>query len=145
MATDVCTVLGIGNPRQATTRLDDNERGVMSTDSSGGVQSVAAVNESGLYSLVIGSRKPETQRFRHWVTHKALTAIRRAGRYARAELSPVLAMRPKVTSQHLAACGLQIRISVKSGSPARPACIGQKPCPVAAAATADNRSTGIPP
>lgn len=91
----------------------------MSTDSSGGVQSVAAVNESGLYSLVIGSRKPETQRFRHWVTHKALTAIRRAGRYARAELSPVLAMRPKVTSQHLAACGLQIRNQREEWKPSK--------------------------
>lgn len=59
IAADVCNVLGIGNPRQARTRLDDDERGVISTDTPGGVQAVATVNEPGLYTLVLGSRKPE--------------------------------------------------------------------------------------
>ena len=88
VATDVCNVLGIGNPRQATTRLDDDERGVISTDTPGGVQSVATVNESGLYCLVLGSRKPEAKRFKRWVTHEVLPAIRRRGRYALPGLAP---------------------------------------------------------
>ena len=82
VATDVCNVLGIGNPRQAMTRLDNDEKGVTSTDTPGGVQSVATVNESGLYSLVLGSRKPEAKRFKRWVTHEVLPAIRRTGRFA---------------------------------------------------------------
>ncbi|MFZ0407301.1 MAG: Bro-N domain-containing protein [Cyanobium sp.] len=82
VATDVCNVLGIGNPRQATTRLDDNERGVISTDTPGVVQSVATVNESGLYTLVLGSHKPEAKRFKRWMRHEVLPAIRRTGRYA---------------------------------------------------------------
>ena len=82
VATDVCNVLGIGNPRQAMSRLDDDERGVISTDTPGVVQSVATVNESGLYTLVLGSHKPEAKRFKRWMTHEVLPAIRRTGRYA---------------------------------------------------------------
>jgi len=82
VATDVCNVLGICNPRQAMTRLDNDEKGVTSTDTPGGVRSVATVNESGLYSLVLGSRKPEAKRFKRWVTHEVLPAIRRTGRFA---------------------------------------------------------------
>jgi prophage antirepressor-like protein len=82
VAADVCHVLGIGNPRQAMTRLDDDEKGVISTDTPGGLQPVATVNEPGLYTLVLGSRKPEAKRFKRWVTHEVLPAIRRTGSYA---------------------------------------------------------------
>lgn len=81
VAADVCHVLGIGNPRQAMTRLDDDEKGVISTDTPGGMQPVATVNEPGLYTLVLGSRKPEAKRFKRWVTHEVLPAIRRTGSY----------------------------------------------------------------
>lgn len=40
------------------------------------------VNEPGLYSLVLGSRKPEAKRFKRWVTHEVLPAIRKTGSYA---------------------------------------------------------------
>ena len=75
-------MLGIGNPRQATTRLDADEKGVISTDTPGGLQVVATVNEPGLYTLVLGSRKPEAKRFKRWITHEVLPAIRRTGSYA---------------------------------------------------------------
>ena len=88
VATDLCSVLGIGNPRQATTRLDADEKGVISTDTPGGVQAVATVNEPGLYTLVLGSRKPEAKRFKRWITHDVLPAIRRTGRYAVPGLAP---------------------------------------------------------
>ena len=41
-----------------------------------------AVNEPGLYSLILSSRKPEAKRFKRWVTHEVLPAIRRTGSYA---------------------------------------------------------------
>lgn len=82
VAADVCSVLGIGNPRQAMSRLDDDEKGVISTDTPGGEQVMTTVNEPGLYNLVIGSRKPEARRFKRWVTHEVLPTIRRTGRYA---------------------------------------------------------------
>jgi prophage antirepressor-like protein len=43
---------------------------------------MTTVNEPGLYSLILGSRKPEAKRFKRWVTHEVLPAIRRTGRYA---------------------------------------------------------------
>ena len=63
------------------TRLDDDEKGVISNDTPGGMQEVTIINESGLYSLVLGSRKPEAKKFRKWVTSEVLPAIRKTGRY----------------------------------------------------------------
>ena len=81
VAKDVCTALGLGNSRQALARLDDDEKGVISTDTPGGVQQMQAVNEAGLYVLVLSSRKPEAKAFQRWVTHEVLPALRRSGGY----------------------------------------------------------------
>lgn len=81
VAKDVCTSLGLGNSRQALARLDDDEKGVISTDTPGGEQQMQAVNEAGLYVLVLGSRKPEAKAFQRWVTHEVLPALRRSGGY----------------------------------------------------------------
>ena len=81
VANDVCTALDISNPRQAITRLDDDERGVISNDTPSGTQELNTVSESGLYSLVMGSRKAEAKAFKRWVTHDVLPAIRKTGRY----------------------------------------------------------------
>lgn len=81
VAADVCDALGLDNNRQAMTRLDDDEKGVISNDTPGGKQDVTIINESGLYSLIMGSRKPEAKKFRKWVTSEVLPAIRRTGRY----------------------------------------------------------------
>ena len=64
VALDVCECLGIKNSRQALTRLDDDEKGVISNDTLGGQQQVSSVNEPGLYSLTLASRKPEAKRFK---------------------------------------------------------------------------------
>jgi prophage antirepressor-like protein len=81
VAADVCAALEIVNSRDALSRLDDDEKGVGSTDTLGGKQEVAIVNESGLYSLILTSRKPEARRFKKWVTAEVLPAIRRTGRF----------------------------------------------------------------
>lgn len=78
---DVCRVLEIGNPRQAATRLDDDEKGVITNDTPGGSQDMTIINESGLYSLVMTSRKEAARRFKKWVTAEVLPTIRRTGRY----------------------------------------------------------------
>lgn len=82
VAADVCAHLGVANSRDALSRLDDDEKGVVSTDTLGGEQQVAAVNEPGLYSLVLSSRKPEAKRFKRWITHEVLPALRKTGKYA---------------------------------------------------------------
>lgn len=81
VAADVCKALEIGNSRQAIVRLDDDEKGVISTDTLGGQQQVNIVNEPGLYTLVLGSRKPEAKLFKRWITHEVIPAIRKTGGY----------------------------------------------------------------
>jgi len=81
VANDVCRVLEIGNPRDAVSRLDDDEKGVGSADTLGGAQRVTVINESGLYALVLTSRKEAARRFRKWITAEVLPAIRRHGHY----------------------------------------------------------------
>lgn len=79
VASDVCRALEIAPT--ATRRLDDDEKGMRSTQTPGGKQEMAVVNESGLYSLVLGSRKPEAKAFKRWVTHDVIPAIRKHGVY----------------------------------------------------------------
>lgn len=86
VAADVCRALEISNNRDALYRLDDDEKmTVASTDSHsgqrGGAQSYTVVNESGLYSLVLGSRKPEAKEFKRWITHEVIPSIRKNGGY----------------------------------------------------------------
>lgn len=85
VATDVCKALDVKNNRDALTRIDDDEKGVALTDTLGGAQEVAVVNEPGLYSLVLGSRKPEAKVFKRWITHDVIPAIRKTGGYVNNE------------------------------------------------------------
>lgn len=82
VAKDVCEVLGIANHKDAASRLDEDERrGGGITDPLGRPQTVTAVSESGLYSLVFQSRKAEAKKFRKWVTSEVLPSIRKKGYY----------------------------------------------------------------
>lgn len=82
VANDVCRVLEIGNPRDAMSRLDDDERdSVGITDAIGRERETNVINESGLYALIFTSRKEAARRFRKWITSDVLPAIRRTGRY----------------------------------------------------------------
>lgn len=83
VAADVCSVLDIRNTSDALGRLDEDERGLVSIDTPNGRRVEAnAVTESGLYALVLGSRKPEAKAFKRWVTGEVLPAIRRTGSYS---------------------------------------------------------------
>lgn len=81
VAADVCKALEIKNSRDAMTRLDDDEKDVALTDTLGGAQTSTVVNESGLYALVLGSRKPEAKAFKRWITHDVIPSIRKHGAY----------------------------------------------------------------
>lgn len=78
---DVCGVLGIAKYRDVVERLDGDEREPVRVDTPGGAQEMIAVNESGLYNVILRSDKPEARPFRKWVTSEVLPAIRRTGRY----------------------------------------------------------------
>lgn len=81
IAKDLCEVLDLGNVSQALARLDEDEKGVTSNDTLGGPQEMLTVNESGLYSLILGSKKPEAKPFKRWITHEVLPTIRKTGAY----------------------------------------------------------------
>lgn len=83
VATDVCRYLEIKNSRDALSRLDDDEKGVVSTDTPGGRQTLNIVNEYGLYVLVLGSRKKEAKTFKRWITHEVIPSIRKTGSYTK--------------------------------------------------------------
>lgn len=82
VAVDVCRALEISQNRNAVARLDDDEKGVRLMDTPGGLQDVTIINEPGLYTLVLGSRKPEAKAFKRWITHEVLPSIRKTGAYA---------------------------------------------------------------
>lgn len=86
VALDVCGALEIGNARDATSRIDPDDIGLTDImDSLGRRQQMKIVSEAGLYTLVLGSRKPEAKAFKHWVTHEVIPAIRRTGAYQTTE------------------------------------------------------------
>ena len=80
-ANAVCDILDLVNPREALRRLDEDEKDVILTDTLGGMQRISYVNEAGLYTLVLSSRKPEAKQFKRWITHEVLPQIRRTGQY----------------------------------------------------------------
>ena len=88
VAADICAVLEISNVADAMSALDEDEKGVATTDTPGGDQRVSIINEPGLYSLILRSRKPEAKAFKRWVTHEVLPAIRETGRYEAAPVTP---------------------------------------------------------
>jgi len=81
VATDVCRALGLSNPAETVRSLDDDEKGISTTDTLGGHQEVVVISESGLYSLIFKSRKPNAARFRKWVTSEVLPSLRSKGQY----------------------------------------------------------------
>lgn len=84
VASDVCRILGLNQVSRAMDRLDDDERGsakVPHPQSPDKVMTVNAVNESGLYSLILKSNKPEAKAFKRWITHEVIPAIRKTGGY----------------------------------------------------------------
>ena len=81
VAADMCKVLGLDKVWNALQRLDDDEKGTTSISTLGGRQEMSIVNEPGLYSLILGSRKSEAKAFKRWVTHDVLPTIRKTGGY----------------------------------------------------------------
>ena len=78
VAVDVCDILDLSNPTIAVSRLDNDERAKFSLGRQG---DATIVNEPGLYTLILGSRKPEAKAFKRWVTHEVIPAIRKYGAY----------------------------------------------------------------
>ncbi len=91
-ANDVCAALEFVNPHKAVADHVDTDdltkREV--TDALGRRQRANFINESGLYALILGSTKEAAKRFKRWVTHEVLPAIRKTGAYVGRGASPAL-------------------------------------------------------
>lgn len=81
VAADVCRALGLGNSSDVIKRLDEDERTLVSIEGASNGLPVNAVNEPGLYALILGSRKPEAKAFKRWITHEVIPEIRKTGGY----------------------------------------------------------------
>ena len=81
VAKDVCDVLEYRSANDMTRNLDDEEKGTQVVRTLGGEQLVSVINESGLYSAILKSRKPEAKAFKKWVTSEVLPSIRKQGKY----------------------------------------------------------------
>ena len=81
VAKDACDCLDLGNVSQTCSRLDDDERGLISIDTPSGKQEMLIVSEPGLYSLIGSSKKQEAKAFKRWVNHEVLPSIRKTGGY----------------------------------------------------------------
>lgn len=95
-AKNVCDVLGIGNPTNATRDLDDDEKKLIKIeDGNRGNPNMLFVSESGLYAITFRSRKPEAKEFDRWVRKVVLPSIRKNGGYLtdQAKTNPVRLMR----------------------------------------------------
>jgi len=96
VAADLCQSLGIVNVSQALTRLDEEEiDDIISNDTAGRPNQYKIVSEPGMYSLVMASKKPESKRFKRWVTSEVLPAIRKTGSYSmvkQEDMSPAKAL-----------------------------------------------------
>ena len=115
---DVCRVLEIDNPTRAASRLDEDEKGLHSVKTPGGEQQMLAVNESGLYSLVLTSRKPQAKAFKKWITSEVIPAIRKNGGYvagqeklATGEMSPEEFMARAVLMANSTIAELQAKVA----------------------------------
>lgn len=103
VAKDVCEALDIKFHRDVIAKLDDDERGrSVVVDTLGGRQPMATVNESGLYTLIFQSRKPEARAFRKWVTQEVLPNIRKYGFYMTPEKAMDVSTEKKLRKQMLA-------------------------------------------
>ncbi len=90
VAVDVCGALGLADTNKALIGLDEDEKREHEQYSGSGRKPIL-INESGLYSLILRSRKAEAKRFKKWVTAEVLPAIRKTGQYTQRRMSPLQA------------------------------------------------------
>lgn len=100
VAADVCRALEHTNVNMALDRLNEDEKSKFGLGLPGG--DTWCVNEPGLYSLVLGSRKPEAKAFKRWITHEVLPSIRKAGVY----VLPTVKQRSLTTDDYLKAAAI---------------------------------------
>lgn len=92
VAADVCSTLEIANVSQAVSYLDDDEKQQVGSTliSNEGGSDPWIINEPGLYSMILRSRKKKAKQFKRWITHEVLPQIRKTGSYSVLPAAPQL-------------------------------------------------------
>ena len=88
VAKDITEILGYSEASAGTRHLDEDQKGLSEIQTPGGVQRLGTINESGLYTLILRSDKPEAKPFRKWVTSEVLPSIRKTGSYDARQAAP---------------------------------------------------------
>ncbi len=84
---DVAKPLGYAAPKNAVAKfVDDEDKQKHQFDSSGQAREMVIINESGLYSLIFGSKLESAKKFKKWVTSEVLPSIRKTGSYGQPQL-----------------------------------------------------------
>jgi len=114
IAKDICNILGIADPKSTLRHFSEDEKGVRSMPTHGGVQTLLTVYESGLYRLIFCSRKPQAEAFRRWIFHEVLPSIRKSGKYEspKSALNPH-GRRPFVETHHVSLGQLKVYCLLK--------------------------------
>ncbi len=87
IAKDVCDALGYSDTQAMTRRLDPEDVKSYTDHTSGQGRTIKIINESGLYTSILGSRKTESKVFKKWVTSEVLPSIRKTGSYSTKEVT----------------------------------------------------------
>lgn len=145
VAADICAALGLPNTTRALERLDEDEQTLISIQgmqTGPGNPTVNVINESGMYALILGSRKAEAKRFRKWVTSEVLPAIRKTGAYVdpgrvgMADRQPAI---PAHAADRLVAASRTFNALLRAGRGARV----PLPAAIRRAAEVAERETGV--
>lgn len=79
---DIALALGYCNTKDALSRhVDAEDKGGSRITTPSGEQDMTVINESGLYSLVLSSKLPSAKKFKRWITHEVIPAIRKTDGY----------------------------------------------------------------
>ncbi|MEH6566957.1 MAG: Bro-N domain-containing protein [Halopseudomonas sp.] len=119
VAGDVATALAYAEAKDMTRNLDDDEKGWQNVPTLGGEQDMLIINESGLYSAILRSRKASAKRFKKWVTAEVLPSIRKYGGYVMPNTQPdpePAPRAPRVEAEEVVAAGRVFRSLYTVGS-----------------------------
>lgn len=118
VAGDVAHALAYGEAKDLTRNLDEDEKGRQIVPTLGGDQEMLVINESGLYSAILRSRKQSAKRFKKWVTAEVLPSIRKHGAYLMPAAEPeqdVVPMASHVAADEIVSAGRVFRALYTTG------------------------------
>lgn len=86
VAKDICEALGLENTTIALYAIDQEDLTLLKLRAGTQIREMNIVNESGLYTLILRSNKPEARAFKRWITSEVIPLIRKTGSYGKARL-----------------------------------------------------------